>query len=106
MSTAEEILRQRIEEVHNTPWNLLFNNCTHKSIKIFGAAKELGIKAELISCLARLPCWGGIIILPHMFVMVDGEKVNVSLSPEQERKYFRNDQYKIYLPIRIACTGQ
>jgi len=95
-----------IKQIHNETYNLFRNNCAHKSLKIFKQAKELGIRAELVVCISRRPGIRGLIPLfglgPHVFVLLNGQKVDVALSPEQEEKYWKNSDLKIFLPVKLA----
>jgi hypothetical protein len=95
-----------IGRIHNETYNLFANNCIHKSLKIFKKAKELGIKAELVVCISSVPGIRGLIPLfglwPHFFVLLEGQKVDVALSPEQEEKFWKNSDLKIFLPLKIA----
>ena len=86
-------LERFIEQIHNEPYNIFTNNCLTKSTKIYEKAKELGFNAELVGCISLNP----VKLLPfaypfpHVLVEIDGIKVDVSFSPEQEEKYFRGD---------------
>jgi len=95
-----------IRQIHNETYNLFGNNCIRKSLKIFKKAKEMGIQAELVVCISRRPGIRGLIPLfglgPHVFVLLNGQKVDVALSPEQEEKYWRNSDLKIFLPMKLA----
>ena len=100
-------MEQYINQIYNEPYNLFCNNCIHKSLKIFKKAKELRIKAELVLCIAKNPkLWGWLtIIYPHVYVLVNGQRVDVALCPEQEKKYWENSGVTIYLPIRLIGSS-
>lgn len=98
-------VEQYIEQVHREPWHLLRNNCFHKSIRIFRAARRSGIPTNLVLALEKAPKkLGGVIpiILPHAHVIVNGVAVHVGFSPEQEETHWKNSEMKIYLPITLG----
>lgn len=102
-------MRQFIESVYQEPYSLLTNNCFHKAIRIARKARDLGKDAQLVPCWSIAPkrLWGLIpIISPHAYTLIDGEKVDVSLSPEQEQKYWKNSERKIYLRIKLPTLFQ
>ena len=71
-----------IDSVYREPYSLVHNNCIHKSIRISRKAKELGKRADLIWCISVVPMkilHGFPTFNPHMYAMIDGEKVDVSL---------------------------
>lgn len=92
-------LKEFIEVVHKEDYHPLTNNCLIKSNKIYAKAKELGLDVRLVGCLSLQPGSpvgpGGKNIppylSPHTYIMVEGEKVDVWLSPEQEKKYWPSD---------------
>jgi len=95
-------MEQYIEQVHREPFSLLHNNCYHKALRIVRRARSLGLPANLVICISRAPKkLVGIIpiISPHGYALVNGVKVDVALSPEQEEKYWKNSERKIYLPV-------
>ena len=97
-------LEQYIERIHNQPYNLFCNNCYHKAIRIHKFAKKGGIYSELIHCIVGIPRvrWYFPPFFIHMYTLIEGKKVDVTLSPEQEKKYFPNEAYKVYLPVRVG----
>ncbi|MBA7694631.1 hypothetical protein ES703_103244 [subsurface metagenome] len=97
-------MRRFIESVYQEPYSLLTNNCFHKAIRIARKARDLGKDAQLVACWSIAPkrLLGLIpIISPHAYTLIDGEKVDVALSPEQEKRYWKNSERKIYLPIEL-----
>lgn len=88
------VLGRYISRVYHQPMNIICNNCFHKAIRIFKEASKLRVRAELIVGVGITPplLWGIRLPSPHSFVMVDGQKVDVALSPEQEEKYWRNGE--------------
>ena len=100
-------LKQYIDQVYHEPYHLIWNHCLNKSWRIYKKAEELGIEARLIICIAKNPKWWWMftVIIPHCYVLVNKEKVDVALSPEQEKQYWKNSDFKIYFPVKIAsCT--
>ena len=97
-------LKQYIDQVYHEPYHLLWNNCLNKSWRIYKKAAKLGVEAQLVICIAKNPKWWWMftIIIPHFYVLVNEEKIDVGLSPDQEKKYWKNSDFKIYCPIRIA----
>lgn len=104
MNATEELMRQYIDQVYREPFSLLHNNCLHKAGRIVRKARSLGMQADLVICISKPPKkLGGIIpiINPHAYAVVNGIKVDVGFSPEQEQKYWKNSERKIYLPIVV-----
>jgi hypothetical protein len=95
-----------VRQIHNETYNLFGNNCIHKSLKILKKARELGVHAELVVCFASAPGIRGLIplvgLVPHVFILLNGQKVDVALSPEQEEKYCKNSDLKILLPMKLT----
>lgn len=103
-------LEDYIELVHREPYHILKNNCIHKTVKIFRKCKELNYPAKFVLCFSKTPpIWRFMgkrklipLMLPHCYLIIDGGRVDVSLSPEQEEELFPNGDIKVYLPIVIA----
>jgi len=102
-------MKRFIEEVYREPYSLISNNCIHKSVKIARKARELGKDARLIACfslvpmkiLRRFPT-----IQPHMYVEVEGNRVDVSLDPHHEEVYCKNSEKIIILPVKLPTLCQ
>lgn len=98
-------MEQYIDQTYREPYTLLRNNCFHKAVRIVRKARSLGVPASLVICISLAPkkLWGFIpIISPHGYAVVNGVKIDVALSPEQEQKYWKNSERKIYLPIVVG----
>lgn len=99
-------MEQYIDQVHREPFSLLHNNCFHQVLRLVKKARSLGIQANMVICISKAPkkLWGFIpIVSSHAYAIIDGVKVDVALSPEQEKKYWKNTERRIYLPIKIRC---
>jgi len=103
-----------IDAVYREPYSLLSNNCIHKSLRIKAKAKELGKGADLICCISIVPIkkWHNLpTINPHVYIEVEGEKIDVSLDPRREEIYCKNSEKKLIMPVniskirRILCQG-
>jgi len=93
-----------IEETYQQPYSLASNNCIHKSLRIARKAKELGLDAQLVACcsIVRWDFLRGILTAwPHMYVLVEGKRVDVSLDPKSERKYCPNSEKIILFPTKL-----
>lgn len=93
-----------IEETYHQPYSVLSNNCIHKSLRIARKAKELGKDARLVACcsIERWDCLGGALAPgPHMYVLVEGKRVDVASDPETEKKHRPNNERIILFPIRL-----
>jgi len=98
------MMEQFIEEVHREPWSPLSNNCFYKSIKIARKAQEQGKNANLILCwtIVRQRMPGGFpTIQPHMYVEVEGQKVDVTFDPASEKRHCKNSDQAIIFPLRL-----
>jgi len=98
-----------IESVHNEPYSLFTNNCINKSLKIKAKAEEMGKRADLICCIAILPVrkWHNLpIISPHVYSVIEGEKIDIALDPKCEEEFGRNTEQKILLPLNISKLGR
>jgi hypothetical protein len=94
-----------IDSVYREPYFLLGNNCIRKSKKIKAKAEALGRRADLIACLSIVPikAWHNFPTINfHMYVEVDGRKVDVSLDPAHEARYCKNSEKKILFPVNIS----
>lgn len=94
-----------IDEVYRQPYFLLGNNCIRKSLKIKTKAEELGKQADLVCCISIVPIkkWHNFPTVNfHMYVEVEGKKVDVSLDPEHEARYCKNSEKKLILPVNIS----
>lgn len=86
-------LSSYIDSVYREPYSLMRNNCIHKTLKIRAKARELGKQADLIFSLLffsvrklrDLP-----LLTPHLYLIINGRKIDVPLSPAQERKICKN----------------
>jgi len=97
-------MKQFIEEVYREPYSLISNNCIHKSIKIAKKAGELGQNAQLVACWSIVPMKilrGFPTVQPHMYVEVEGGRVDVSLDPHHEEVYCKNNEKIIILPVKL-----
>ena len=93
-----------IEETYHQPYSLLSNNCIHKSLRIARKARELGKDAQLVACcsIVRWDYRGGLLVPgPHVYVLVEGQRVDVSLDPKSEEKYCPNSEKIILFPVRL-----
>ena len=94
-----------IDAVYREPYSLIGNNCVNKSLRIKARAEELGEWADLIVCISIAPVkkWYNFpLILPHVYVEVEGEKVDISFDPQREGNYYRNNEAKIVMPVDIS----
>jgi len=93
-----------IEETYHQPYSLLSNNCIHKSLRIARKARELGKDAQLVACcsIVRWDYRGGLLVPgPHVYVLVEGQRVDVSLDSKSEEKYCPNSAKIILFPVRL-----
>ena len=98
-----------IDSVYHEPYSLIHNNCIHKSIRISQKARERGKQADLIWCVSivRMKILGNLpTVNPHMYCVIDGEKVDVSLDPGHEARYCLNSQKKLLFPVNISKIGR
>ncbi len=94
-----------IDETYRQPYSLLSNNCIHKSLRIKARAEKLGKSADLIGCLSILPVrrWHNFpIISPHVYLEVEGEKIDVSLDPHHEEIFCPNNEKRVVMPVNIS----
>ena len=98
-----------VDEVYKEPYSLVFNNCIDKSLRIMAKAESLGMKADLIGCVAVLKAnrYRGLpIVSPHFYSEIDGRKVDVALDPVREQIYCPNSEVKIIMPLNISEMGR
>ena len=97
-------MKRFIEETYREPYSLINNNCIHKSVKIAQKARELGKSARLVACWSIVPMkiFGGFpTIQPHLYVEVEGKRVDVSLDPHHEEIYCSNCEKTVLLPVKL-----
>jgi len=98
-------MRQFIEKVYEEPYSLVANGCFQKSVKIAKKAKELGKDANLVLCwsVERPRILRGLppVVMPHMYVEIEGEKVDVSYDPDIEEVLCANEERVTILPIKL-----
>ncbi len=98
-----------IDEVYREPYSLFGNNCIKKSLKIKAKAEELGKQADLICCISIVPIkkWHNLpTINPHVYIDIEGKRIDVSLDPGHERIYCKNSEKKIILPVNVSKLGR
>lgn len=100
-----DLMKHFIDEVYHTPYCLLTNNCFHKAIKIVKKARELGLSANLVvepiaitprHTFPYLP-----LILPHCYLRLEGEKVDVTQDPKTEQVWCKNSEIISFAPINL-----
>jgi hypothetical protein len=105
MVVGDRELEKYIDSVYREPYNLLTNNCIHKSIRISKKARERGKQADLVWCASIVKMkflWNVPTINPHMYALVDGEKVDVSLDPGHEARYCLNSEKRLICHINLS----
>lgn len=98
-----------IDAVYRERYSYFRNNCINKSLRIKAKAEELGKGADLIFCFSIVPIrkWHGFpVISPHVYTVIDGEKVDVSLDPEHEAMYCKNSEKKLIMPVKVPDLGK
>ena len=93
-----------IEETYHQPYSVFSNNCIHKSLRIARKANELGMDAQLVVCcsIERWDVLGGVLAPgPHMYVLVEGKRVDVASDPETEKKHHPNNERIILFPAKL-----
>ncbi len=101
----EDDLSAFIDKVYREPYSLLRNNCVHKSLKIKAKAEAMGEKADVICCISivTIKKWYNFpTINPHMYLEIEGKKVDVSLDPRHEAIYCKNSEKKLILPVNVS----
>jgi len=104
-----EELSAFIDAVYKEPYSYFFNNCVDKSLRIMAEAERLGMKADLIGCIAivRAKRWHNFpIVSPHVYAEIEGEKVDVALDPAREEIYCKNSEVRIVMPVNISELGR
>ena len=94
-----------INTIYREPYSLIHNNCLHKSLRIREKAKERGKQTDLVLCISVVPIkqlHNVPTVNLHMYALIDGEKVDVSLDPEHEARYCRNSEKKLLFPVNIS----
>jgi hypothetical protein len=95
-----------VDSVYHERYSLISNNCIHKSVRIQRKARESGTAADLIACVSLVKMqWLGGLTVPsfHVYALIDGEKVDVSLDPWHEAKYCRNAEKRLLFPINLSA---
>jgi len=94
-----------IDSVYRQPYSLARNNCINKSLKIKAKAEELGMRADLICCIAIVPVkkrhnirFAG----PHVYTEIEGERVDVAHDPRREELWCKNSEIKVVMPVNIS----
>jgi hypothetical protein len=98
-----------IDKVYKEPYSLAGNNCIHKSLKIRAKARELDKRADVILSLSVVPVrrlHNLRLANLHMYCLIDGKRVDVSLDPGHEAMYCRNREKKILAPLNISRLGR
>ena len=94
-----------IDAVYRQPYSLFRNNCIKKSLRIKAKAEQLGMRADLICCVAILPVkkWHNFhFASPHVYTEIEGEKVDVAQDPRREEIYCKNSELKILVPLNVS----
>jgi len=94
-----------IDTIYREPYSLLKNNCINKSLRIEDKAEELGMRADLISCIAIVPIkkWHNFhFASPHVYTEIEGERVDVAHDPRREEIYCKNSDIKVVMPVNIS----
>ena len=101
-------LSEFINTVYREPYSLIANNCIHKSLRIRKRARELGRRADIVVCISVVPIkkWHIITFNPHMYLRIDGNKVDVSLDPGHEAKYCKNSEKKLLFSVNVSRIGR
>jgi hypothetical protein len=94
-----------IDSVYRQPYSLARNNCINKSLKIKAKAEELGVRADLICCIAIVPVKKRHNIRfasPHVYTEIEGERVDVAHDPRREELWCKNSEMKVVMPVNIS----
>ncbi len=98
-------MEQFINQIYHEPYSLLGNNCFHKSIRIVRKARTLELRANLvIEPIAIIPRHTSPFIpriLPHCFVRLEGQKVDVAFDPVTEKVWCKNSQIISIAPVNL-----
>lgn len=98
-----------INTIYREPYSLIHNNCLHKSLRIREKAKERGKQTDLVFCISVVPIkrlHNFPTVNLHMYALIDGEKVDVSLDPGHEARYCRNSEKSLLFPVNISKMGR
>ncbi len=101
----DENLSVFIKRVNHEPYSLVTNNCIVKTLRIRAEAFRLGKQADLVFCLLffRIKCLADLpVVSPHIYLIIEGKKVDVPLSPSQERKICKNIEVKPFLKVNLS----
>jgi hypothetical protein len=94
-----------IDAVYREPYSLVRNNCINKSLRLKAKAEELGMRVDLISCIAIVPVkkWHNFpFISPHVYTEIEGERVDVAHDPRREELWCKNSEIKVVMPVNIS----
>ena len=94
-----------IKHVNQEPYSLVTNNCVVKTLRIRAEALRLGRHTDLVFCLLffRIKCLANLpMISPHIYLIIEGRRVDVPLSPLQERKICKNINVKPFLKVNLS----
>ena len=98
-----------IDAVYHERYSLFANNCIHKSLKIRKRARETGMQADLIICISvvRMKILRNLpVVSPHMYTLIEGKMVDVSLDPGHEARYCLNSEKGLLFPVNISRIGK
>ena len=90
MKKLPQEMTKYIEKMRLDPYNVFSNNCIDKTQKLAAKAKSLGLSYKVISCTSQYPegtsslSLNGM-ITPHVYIVVEGHKVDVAEDPETEK---------------------
>ena len=93
-----------IEETYQQPYSFLSNNCIHKSLRVARKARELGKDAQMVACcsIERWDVLGGVLAPgPHVYVLVEGKRVDVASDPKTEDEHHPNSERIILFPVKL-----
>jgi hypothetical protein len=94
-----------IDAVYREPYSLVRNNCINKSLRIKAKAEGLGMKADLIGCIAMVAVkkWHNLLIIsPHFYTEIEGKRVDVAHDPRREELWCKNCEIKVVMPVNIS----
>lgn len=98
-------LKTVIREEYLKPFNHSHNSCLAKTLRISSAARGLGKKVRILFSIVLIPTkrWKNIsIINPRFYLEIDGERIDVAFDPDTEKKYCKNNEVKILLPVNVS----
>ncbi len=108
-SVENEALLQFIDDTYHQRYNLAFNNCLDKSLRIMAEAERRGLEAELMGCMViyRADMVGGAPFpMFHFYSEVEGERIDVAFDPASEKVYCSNTDSYIFFPFSITGLGR